>query len=40
VGAARTIQNADYDVIPIFMAGNLTVNNRSLNGVLLSDPTP
>jgi hypothetical protein len=40
VGSARTIQNADYDVIPIFMAGNLTVNNRSLNGVLLSDPTP
>lgn len=40
VGAARTIQNADYDVIPIFMAGNLTVNNRSLNGVLLSKITP
>ena len=36
VGNARTIQNADYDVIPIFFAGAMTVNNRSLNGVLIS----
>jgi len=36
VGDARTIQNADYDVIPVFFAGNLTVNNRSLNGVIIA----
>lgn len=36
VGKARTIQNADYDVIPAFFAGNFTVNNRSLNGVLIA----
>lgn len=36
VGDSRTIQNADYDVIPFFFAGNMTVNNRSLNGVLIT----
>jgi hypothetical protein len=36
VGKARTIQNADYDVIPFFFAGAMTVNNRSLNGVVIS----
>ena len=36
VGSARTIQNADYDVIPIFFAGAITVNNRSLNGVIIA----
>lgn len=36
VGKARTIQNADYDIIPIFFAGNMTINNRSLNGVLIT----
>lgn len=36
VGKPRTIQNADYDVIPVFFAGNFTVNNRSLNGVVIA----
>jgi hypothetical protein len=36
VGKPRTIQNADYDVIPVFFAGNFTVNNRSLNGVAIA----
>ena len=33
-GDKRTIQNADYDVIPVWMMGNLVVNNRRRNGVL------
>lgn len=36
MGSARTIQNADYDVIPFFFAGAMTVNNRSLNGVIIA----
>lgn len=36
IGKSRTIQNADYDVIPAFFAGNFTVNNRSLNGVIIA----
>jgi hypothetical protein len=36
VGKARTIQNADYDVIPAFFAGNFTVNQRNLNGVIIA----
>jgi hypothetical protein len=35
-GEARTIQNADHEVIPVWLMGNLTVSNRSLQGVLLS----
>lgn len=35
-GDARKIQNADYDVVPVFMAGNLTVSNRSLQGVIIA----
>lgn len=34
IGDARTIQNADYDVIPCFFAGNFTCNARFLNGVM------
>ena len=33
-GDKRTIQNADYDVIPVWFMGNLTVNNRRRNAVL------
>lgn len=36
IGKARTIQNADYDVIPAFFAGNFTVNQRNLNGVIIA----
>lgn len=35
IGDARTIQNADYDVIPCFFAGNFTCNARFLNGVMI-----
>ena len=34
IGDARTIQNADYDVIPCLFAGNFTCNARFLNGVM------
>lgn len=34
VGDARTIQNADHEVIPVWLMGNLTCSNRSLQGVL------
>lgn len=37
VGKARVIQNADYKVIPAFFMGNLTCNQRSLNGVIIDD---
>lgn len=36
VGKARVIQNADYKVIPAFFAGNLTCNQRNLNGVIIA----
>jgi len=36
VGEQRTIQNADYKVVPIFFMGNLTCNRRASNGVLIS----
>jgi len=36
VGDARQVTNADYIVIPVFVAGNLTCNNRSLNGVVIA----
>jgi len=37
VGDARTVTNADYDVIPVMFAGNLTCCNRSLQGVIIDD---
>lgn len=33
-GDKRTIQNADYDVIPVWFMGNLVCNNRRRNAVL------
>lgn len=35
-GDPRTIQNADYKVIPIFMYGNFTCNQRARNGVIIA----
>lgn len=35
-GKKRTIQNADYDVIPLFVAGNLTCSNRARQGVIIA----
>jgi hypothetical protein len=37
VGDARTVTNADYDVIPVEFAGSLTCCNRSLQGVIIDD---
>jgi hypothetical protein len=34
---ARKVENADYDVIPNWTMGNMTVNARFLNGVIMSD---
>ena len=36
VGDTRNVTNADYEVTPIWVAGNLTCNNRALNGVLIA----
>lgn len=36
VGKNRTIQNADYDVVPIFCMGNLTCSNRARQGVMIA----
>ena len=36
VGKSRTIQNADYDVVPIFVMGNLTCSNRARQGVIIA----
>lgn len=36
VGKNRTIQNADYDVVPLFCMGNLTVSNRARQGVIIA----
>lgn len=36
VGEKRTMDNADYEAIPIWLAGNLTCSNRSLQGVILT----
>lgn len=36
VGGPRLIQNADYKVIPIWMYGNFTCNQRARNGVIIS----
>lgn len=35
-GDPRTIQNADYKVIPVFSYGNFTCNQRARNGVIIS----
>lgn len=35
-GDKRTITNADYDVIPLFVAGNLTIANRARSGVIIA----
>lgn len=35
VGKARQIQNADYTIIPVWLAGNLTCSNRSLQGLFI-----
>lgn len=34
VGDTRQITNADYEVVPVWLMGNLTCSNRSLQGVL------
>lgn len=36
VGSKRTIQNADYDVVPLFVMGNLTCSNRARQGVIIA----
>ena len=36
VGKARTVTNADYEVVPIFFAGAMTCANRSLQGVIIA----
>lgn len=33
-GKKRTIQNGDYDVIPVWLMANLVTNNRQRNGVI------
>lgn len=37
VGKERQIQNADYVLIPIWLAGNLTICNRARQGVIIDD---
>lgn len=39
VGDARTVTNADYEVVPVWTMGNLTTNNRALHGVIISSGT-
>ncbi len=34
VGETRKVENADYDVVPVWFAGNLTCSNRARQGVL------
>lgn len=34
VGKEREIENADYTVIPVFLAGNMTCSNRARQGVI------
>lgn len=38
-GDARQVTNADYEVVPVWTMGNLTCNNRSLQGVIISSGT-
>ena len=35
VGDARTVTNADYEVVPVWVMGNLTCSDRARNGVML-----
>lgn len=35
-GKTRTITNGDHQVVPVFLAGNLTCSNRSLQGVIIA----
>ena len=35
VGDARTVTNADYEVVPVWVMGNLTCSERARNGVML-----
>lgn len=35
VGKTRQIQNADYEIIPIWLMGNLTCSNRSQQGLII-----
>lgn len=37
VGKPREIQNADYTIVPLWLAGNLTTNNRARHGVIIDD---
>ena len=36
VGDAQKVLNADYSVTPVWVMGNLTCNNRALNGVVIA----
>jgi hypothetical protein len=36
VGDARQVTNADYEVVPVWTMGNMTTNNRALQGVIIS----
>jgi hypothetical protein len=36
VGDPRQVVDADYEVVPLWVAGNFTCNNRSLNGVIIA----
>lgn len=36
VGEAQKVLNADYSVTPVWVMGNLTCNNRALNGVIIA----
>lgn len=36
VGESRQVTNADYEIVPVMTMGNLTCNNRALNGVIIS----
>lgn len=39
VGDARQVTNADYEVVPVWTMGNLTCNNRAVQGVIISSGT-
>lgn len=36
VGESQKVLNADYSVTPVWVMGNLTTNNRALNGVIIA----
>lgn len=35
VGKVRQVTNADYTLVPVWLAGNLTMSNRSLQGLVI-----